>query len=102
MQDLPDSQLPLDSKTELSFAKAQNYIGAGTRHRKNISREGGHRIIYFLKRGRIQGDVKSVSKLLPKKGSKKARGMFQGSFKGVFSKASFVFPQCFRIVSTVF
>ena len=84
------------------FCKGAKLHRGGDTAQKNVSREGGHRIIYFLKRGRIQGDVKSVSKLLPKKGSKKARVMFQGSIKGVFRKASFVFPQCFGNVSTVF
>ena len=84
------------------FCKGAKLHRGGDTAQKNVSREGGHRIIYFLKRGRIQGDVKSVSKVLPKRGSKKARGMFQGSFKVVSNKAPFVFPQCFRIVSTVF
>ena len=40
---MPDSQLNLESKTETSVTKAQNYIGGegGTPHRKNITREGG-------------------------------------------------------------
>ena len=38
---MSDSQLNLESKTEMSVAKAQNYIGGGTPHRKNVNREGG-------------------------------------------------------------
>ena len=38
---MSDSQLNLESKTERSVAKAQNYNGGGTPHRKNLNREGG-------------------------------------------------------------
>ena len=40
---MSDSQLNLKSKTEMSVAKSQNYMGGegGTPHRKNITREGG-------------------------------------------------------------
>ena len=45
---MSDSQLNLESKTEASVAKAQNYIGGrGTPHRKNVNREGGHRTKKF-------------------------------------------------------
>ena len=38
---VPDSQLHLESKTELSVAKAQNYMDGGTPHRKKLHWEVG-------------------------------------------------------------
>ena len=53
MQNLPDSQLRIEYKTEPIVAKAQNYIGGdgGDTAQKNVSREG--RILYILSE---QGD----------------------------------------------
>ena len=42
MKHLPDSGLHLESMTELSGAKAQNFMGGErTPHRKNVASEGG-------------------------------------------------------------
>ena len=53
---MSDSLLDLESKTAMSVADAQNYIGGGTPHRKNVNREGGHRT-YFLNRWIKGGDT---------------------------------------------
>ena len=51
MQNLPDSKLDLESKTEPSVVKAQNYMErGGTPHRKKCIGRGGHPT-YFLDGG---------------------------------------------------
>ena len=50
---LPDSQLCLESKTKPGLSKAQNYIGVGTPHRKNVCWKEGGTAYTVLMRGTI-------------------------------------------------
>ena len=63
MQNLPDSQLQFESKTEPSVAKAQNYTGGRHRTEKMYTGRGGHRTYFVDESNKWGGDTAQHRKM---------------------------------------